>query len=204
MLTAVACVVASGAVPLTAGTSTPLAIMAAAGTAATAVQCGNGLWRLYDIEFNDAKGVTWVDTQEWYLATSTALDLISLASLAGPLKEVVMTYRAMKSASSMKVFNWLKRYSRMERVRLTEGIIKYLNPGISNKVMKAMIRAGKYPRRFPTNAVRRELAKQMISVITSAMAISGSKLNGVIHSLESISASGEYVFGLLQSMAVVN
>lgn len=204
VLTAVACVVASGAVPLTAGTSTPLAIMAAAGTAATAVQCGNGLWRLYDIEFNDAKGVTWVDTQEWYLATSTALDLISLASLAGPLKEVVMTYRAMKSASSMKVFNWLKRYSRMERVRLTEGIIKYLNPGISNKVMKAMIRAGKYPRRFPTNAVRRELAKQMISVITSAMAISGSKLNGVIHSPESISASGEYVFGLLQSMAVVN
>lgn len=92
----------------------------------------------------------------------------------------------------------------MERVRFTEGIIKYLNPDISNKVMKAMIRAGKYPRCFPTNAVRRELAKQMISVVTSAMAISGSKLNGVIHSPENISASGEYVFGLLQSMDVVN
>jgi len=204
VLTTAACVVASGAVPLTAGTSTPLAIMAVAGTAATAVQCGNGLWRLYDIEFNDAQGVTWVDTQEWYLATSTALDLISLASLAGPLKEAVMTYRAMKSASSLKVINWLKRYSRMERTRLTEGIIKYLNPGISNKVMKAMIRAGKYPRRFPTNAVRLELVKQLLSVITSAMAIYGSKVSGVIHSPESISTSGEYVFGLLQPLDTVN
>ncbi len=85
-----------------------------------------------------------------------------------------MTYKAMKSASSLKVIDWLKRYPRMERVRLTEGIIKQLNPGISNKAMKAMIRAGKYPKRFPTEAVHKELIKQLISAMTSAMAISGS------------------------------
>uniref|UniRef100_UPI0011E6BFF0 hypothetical protein n=1 Tax=Serratia marcescens TaxID=615 RepID=UPI0011E6BFF0 len=186
------------------GTSTPLAIMAAAGTAATALQCGNGIWRLYDIEFNDARGVAWVDTQEWYMATSTALDLISLASLAGPIKEVVMTYRAMKSASSMKVINWLKNYSRMERVRLTEGIIKYLNPGISNKAVKAMIRAGKYPRRIPTEAIHRELVKQIINALTSTMAISGSMMSGIIHSPETIYSSSEYAFGLVQSLDVIN
>lgn len=92
----------------------------------------------------------------------------------------------------------------MERVSLTEGIIKYFNPGISNKVMKAMIRAGKYPRRFPTNIERRELMKQMISVLTSGMAISRRKLNGVIRSSEDISASGGYILWLLQFMDVVN
>ena len=57
-----------------------------------------------------------------------------------------MTCKVMKSASSMKVIDWLKRYPRMERVRLTEGITKQLNPGISNR---AMIRAVNIQSVFP-------------------------------------------------------
>lgn len=133
ILTAAACVASLSAVPLTGGMSTPLAVLATAGTIATAMQCANGLWRLYDIGLNDAQNVDWVDQQGWYTATSTALDLISLVSLAGPLKEVIMTYKVMKSASSMKVIDWLRRYPRMERVRLTEAIIKQLNPGYLTK-----------------------------------------------------------------------
>lgn len=204
ILTAVACVASLSAVPLTGGMSTPLAVLATAGTIATAMQCANGLWRLYDIGLNDAQNVDWVDQQGWYTATSTALDLISLVSLAGPLKEVIMTYKVMKSASSMKVIDWLRRYPRMERVRLTEAIIKQLNPGISNKAMKAMVRAGKYPRRYPTEGFHGELIKQLISAMTSAMAVSGSAVSGVIHSPESISTSGEYVFGILQSVDTIN
>ncbi|QLY59593.1 hypothetical protein HV211_03470 [Citrobacter freundii] len=44
----------------------------------------------------------------------------------------------------------------MEQTRLFEGIIKQLNPEISNKTMKAMIRAGKYPRRYSTEALHRD------------------------------------------------
>ncbi|WP_240516103.1 hypothetical protein [Enterobacter cloacae] len=204
VLTAVAWYAAAGSVPLTAGLSTPLAVLATTGTVATVAQCFNGLWRLYDLKRNDGQYVNWFDTQGWYIATTTALDLISLASVVGPLKEAVMTYNVMKSASSMKAIDWLKRYPRMERVRLTEGIIKQLNPGISNKAMKAMIRAGKYPKRFPTEAVHKELIKQLISAMTSAMAISGSAVSGVIHSPGSIATSGEYVFGLLQSVDTIN
>lgn len=204
VLTAAATVVATGAAPVTGGASAPLAVLAAAGTAATFVQCGNGLWRLYDIEANDAKNVIWLDSQGWYTSTSTALDLVSLASAGGALKEAVTTYRAMKAASSMRVIEWLKGYSRAERARLTEGIIKFLNPGISNKVMKAMIQAGKYPRRFPTEAVHKKLQEQLINSITSGMAVAGSAVSGVIHSPASISNSGEYAIGLLQSISVVN
>ncbi|MGX5868402.1 hypothetical protein [Enterobacter cloacae] len=204
VLTAVAWVTSVGSVPLTGGMSTPLAVLATAGTVATVAQCINGIWRLYDIEYKNGQVVDWIDTQSWYIATTTALDLISLVSVTGPLKEAVMTYKVMKSASSMKVIDWLKRYPRMERVRLTEGIIKQLNPGISNKAMKAMIRAGKYPRRYPSEAIHRELIKQLISATTSAMAITGSTVSGVIHSPASITTSGEYVFGLLQSVDTIN
>ncbi|MEG1112425.1 hypothetical protein HVY04_18490 [Citrobacter freundii] len=92
----------------------------------------------------------------------------------------------------------------MEQTRLFEGIIKQLNLGISNKTMKAMIRAGKYPRRYPSEALHRDLIKQLISAITSTMAVSGSAVSGVIRSPGSINTSGEYVFGLLQSVGTIN
>lgn len=110
------------------------------------VQCFNDLARMVDISLNCGQYINRIDTQAWYIATTTVLDLISLVSVAGPLKEVVMTCKVMKSASSMKGIDWLKRYPRMERVRLTEGIIKQLNPGISNR---AMIRARNIPNIFP-------------------------------------------------------
>lgn len=204
VLTAAATVVAAGAAPVTGGVSAPLAILAAAGTAATAIQCGNGLWRLYDIEVNDAKNVIWLDSQDWYTSTSTALDIVSLASAGGALKEVIVTYKAMKSASSMRVIDWLKSYSRAERTRLTEGIIKFLNPGISNKTIKVMIKAGKYPRRFPTEAIHKKLQEQLINSITSGMGVTGSAVSGVIRSPESINNSAKYVIGLLQSLSTVN
>lgn len=204
LLTSLIAITATGVAPITAGTSMPLAILAASGTAATALQCANGLWRLYDIEINDAKTVSWLDTQDWYTSTNTALDLISLLSVGGTLKEVIMTYRAMKSASSMKVMEWLKNYSRAERTRLTEGIIKFLNPGISNKAMKAMIKAGKYPKRFPTESIHKKLQQQMINSITSVMAITGSAVSGAIRTPTSINHSAEYAIGLLQSLSVVN
>lgn len=204
VLTLAVAIIAGGAAPITGGASAPLAILAGAGTVATAIQCANGLWRLYDIETNDAKTVCWVDSQDWYTSTSTALDLISLMSAGGALKEAVNTYRVMKSASSMKVFSWLKSYSRAERTRLTEGIIKYLNPGISNKAIKAMIQSGKYPKRFPTDAFHKKLVEQLINSITSAMAISGSAVSGVIKTPKSIKDSEKYAFGLLQSLSVVN
>lgn len=204
ILTIAACFYSAGAIPLTAGLSTPLAVMAAAGTAATAIQCVNGIVRLYDIERNDGRNVDWVDTQGWYQATMTALDLISLMSIVGPLKEVVNTYKVMKLSSSMKFLDWLKRVPRTERVRITQGIIKQMNPGISNKQIKAMILAGKYPRRFPSEAIQGELVKQLINAITNTMAVAGSAVSGVIRSPESIINSGEYVFGILQSVDTIN
>ena len=67
-----------------------------------------------------------------------------------------------------------------------------------------MIRAGEYPGRYSTESLHRELIKQLINTKTSAMVVSGSAVSGVIHSPGSIATSGEYVFGLLQSVDIIN
>ena len=190
------------ATPLTAGGSGVLVAIGYAGTLATGLQCVNGLYRIYDLVENGGGNVAWLDTQEWYVATSTSLDVISLASAGGALKEAVTTWRAMKSISSLKATEWLKNYPRQDRARLTELIIRAQNPGISNKEIKALIRAGLYPKRFPTGPVQVELTRQLGQVVTSAAALAGSAVSGVIAAPSNLPRTGKYIIGTIQSLAV--
>lgn len=192
-----------GATPITAGASTPFAILGYAGAVATAAQCVNGAIRLYDIEFNDSQLTSWFDSESWYTSTCTILDVISLAAAGGALADVVKTYKQMKAISSLKAVDWLKSWPRQDRARLTEIIIKTQNPGISNKEIKALIRAGAYPNRYPIESVQRELKKQLISALSSSTAFMGSSVNGVIRSPDSIPKAGDYVIGTIQSFAVM-
>ena len=202
IITGAITIAGSAAVPLTAGGSGILAAIGYAGTAATGLQCINGLYRIYDLVESGGENVSWLDSQEWYVATSTALDAISLVSVGGALKEAVSTWRAMKSISSLKATEWLKNYPRQDRGRLTELIIRIQNPGISNKEIKAAIRAGLYPKRFPVRPVQVELARQLGQVIKSAAALSGSAVSGIISAPGNIPRTGQYVIGTIQSLAV--
>jgi hypothetical protein len=213
IITAGVMITGSVATPLTAGASGALVALGYAGAAATGLQCINGLYRLYDLVENGGEDVTWLDSQGWYNATSTALDVISLASAGGALKEALTTWRAMKSVSSLKASKWLQDYPRQDRKRLTELIIRAQNPGISNKEIKALIRAGIYPKRFPIEPVQIELARQLSNLVTSAAAVAGSAVSGVIASpgkmtttgqylVDGVPKAGRYIVGTIQSLAV--
>ncbi|WP_437890607.1 hypothetical protein [Phytobacter sp. V91] len=202
IITAGVMLTGSLAVPLTAGTSGALVALGYAGAMATGLQCVNGLFRLYDLVENGGEEVAWLDSQGWYNATSTALDVVSLASAGGALKEALATWRAMKSVSSLKASQWLQEYPRQDRKRLTELIIRAQNPGISNKEIKALIRAGIYPKRFPIEPVQVELARQLSNLVTSGAALAGSAVNGIIASPGNIPKAGRYIVGTIQSLAV--
>lgn len=203
LVTAGVAIAGGAATPITAGASGALVAIGYAGAAATGLQCLNGIYRLYDIGDTNGENVAWLDSQNWYVTTSTALDLISLASAGGALKEALATYRAMKSVSSLKVTEWLKSYPRADRARLTELIIKAQNPGISAKEIKIALRAGLYPKRFPVEPIQNELRKQLANVATSAAALVGSGVSGVIATPGNIPKSGRYIFGTIQSLAVI-
>jgi len=202
IITAGVAVIGASATPITAGSSGVLVAIGYAGAAATGVQCVNGIYRVYDLVENGGENVAWLDSQDWYVATSTSLDLISLASVGGALKEALATWRAMKSVSSLKATEWLRNYPRQDRARLTELIIKAQNPGISNKELKAAIRAGLYPKRFPVEPVQKELVKQLAQVVTSAAAVAGSAVSGIIAAPGNVPRSVRYIFGTIQSLAV--
>ncbi|URQ59235.1 hypothetical protein LQ939_10270 [Pantoea alhagi] len=203
LITAGVMATSAAATPLTAGASGALVAIGYAGAAASGLQCLNGLYRLYDFVENGGDTAQWLDSQNWYVATSTALDLISLASAGGALKEALATWRAMKSVSSLKAMEWLKNYPRQDRARLTELIIRLQNPGISHKEIKAAIRAGLYPKRFPVQPIQIELTRQLANVVNSAAALTGSAISGVIAAPNNVPKTGRYIIGTIQSLAVL-
>ena len=123
--------------------------------------------------------------------------------MGGALKEALATWRAMKSFSSLKATEWLRNYPGQDRARLTELIIKAQNPGISNKELKAAIRARLYPKRFPVEQVQKELVKQLAQVVTSAAAVAGSAVSSIIAAPGNVPRTGRYIVGTIQSLAVI-
>lgn len=98
---------------------------------------------------------------DWYVATTTVLDVISLTAAGTALRGTLETYKLMKAASSGKVTARFQSMSRAERKRITEEIIKAQNPCISSAGVKAAIRAGVYPKRFPSESLQKSIAARV-------------------------------------------
>lgn len=193
-------IVASGAVPITFGASGAIAALAIAGTYATIAQCVNGFSRVIDVTLNDGHVSIWLDSQEWYVTTSNALDIISLASAGDAFKEAFFTWKA-STGGIKKMIDWLRTLNWHERKKLTEAIMRKYNPGISNEAISAFIKVGKYPKRFPTNLIQLQLQRQLILSINSMVAFSGSVYNGELHQ-PAMDLYG-YAIGLIQSFEVI-
>lgn len=82
---------AGAAVPMTAGGSGVIAAISLSGALATGAQCMIGAGRLLAINNDHGSDVAWLDSQDWYIATSTVLDVISLAAAGTALKGTLET-----------------------------------------------------------------------------------------------------------------
>jgi hypothetical protein len=144
------------------------------------LQCGNSGYRLFnESDYGDPSKVAWLDSQEWYVQTSTALDVISLAggvaSLGATLKSVLTLSKA-----GTPIKEVLKGLNRQQRKSLTEEIIRASNPGASNKVIKALVAAGKYPKRFSKLELSKAVSLQLKDAISATLSFSGSAASGVV------------------------
>ncbi len=189
----------SVAVPFTGGTSSAVAYLGYAGMAASALQCGNGLYRVNKLYDGKGDELAQLDSEQWYIATSTVLDVISLASAGAALKEATMTYRAMRRISARKATEWLKSMPRSERKRLTENIIRAENPGISNNVLKEMVKNGLYPKRYPTEAIQNGLRQQLHSALNNSLTFVGSGISGTLSAPVNVKTTGQYLWALCRN-----
>ncbi|MDE9536437.1 hypothetical protein [Xenorhabdus bovienii] len=195
------------AVPFTGGMSTPLAILAYGGIAASGLQCVNGGYRIYQLTGAGKEGVehvAWLDSQDWYVTTTTLLDVISLASGATVLNEAYKTYKIMKATSPRSASEWLKKMPRHERKRLTEEIMRHNNPGISNQAIKNAIEQGRYIKRYPTESIQKALRNHLRDSLIATSGFVGSGMTGTIRNPENILTSGNYMIGSIFSVAYEN
>ena len=170
----------SAAVPVSGGTSTAITVLAYGAATASSLQCANSGYRLFnETDYGDSSVNAWLDSQEWYAHTSTALDVISVAggvaSFGATLKAVLNLQKA-----GVPLKEALKGLSRQQRKHLTEEIIRANNPGINNKALKALVAAGQYPKRFTNFDIGNSLRMQLKDEIAASLSFGGSATAGVI------------------------
>ncbi|MFK5947349.1 MAG: hypothetical protein QM500_01100 [Methylococcales bacterium] len=89
----------------------------------------------------------------------------------------------------------LEGLSRQERKRLTEELIRHSNPKISNKALKALVAAGKYPKRFTSFEISQSIRLQLKDAIGATLSFTGSATSGIIRDPSRIK---QFVVGVLE------
>lgn len=117
------------------------------------------------------------------MTEETALDVLSLAGVAVSGVALSKTLAAVRAASTKSTGDVLKGLSRAERKRLTQEIIKLNHPGISSRVMKNLIGAGKYPKRYSQGMISQALALKVKEAIGASLSLIGSASSGSIKAL---------------------
>ncbi|MCK7545403.1 NAD synthetase [Marinobacter bryozoorum] len=169
------------AIPFSGGGSTVFSVMAYGAATASSVQCGNSLMRTRNEvkapDLNDE-----LDSEEWYQHATLALDVISIggASAAG-----LMTIRGIKllRAEGITTRQALEGLNRQQRRRLSREIARSNAPGVSNKTLKMMERAGKIERRYSNDAIKTTTLRQIKDSIGAGLSFTGSATGGALGKL---------------------
>ncbi|MFC4258105.1 NAD synthetase [Marinobacter lacisalsi] len=169
------------AIPFSGGGSTVFSVMAYGAATASSVQCGNSLMRTRNEvqapHLNDE-----LDSEEWYQHATLALDVISIggASAAG-----LMTIRGIKllRAEGITTRQALDGLNRQQRRRLSREIARSNAPGVSNKTLKMMERAGKIERRYSNDAIKTTTLRQIKDSIGAGLSFTGSATGGALGKL---------------------
>ena len=179
----------AGATPLTGGTSSIIAYLAAGAATASSIQCVNGLGRVAAEAYVPEK-LDVLDSQGWYNKLSFALDAISLAGAVASTAITVKLALRLRANTGKSMLEVLKGLSRHERKKLAEEVVRIQNPGISNKQLKVLVRSGIFPKRLTNIQIQESVRKQLLDAAGAAFSYTGSAASGNIR----------LVFGMAQSV----
>lgn len=173
---------AGAAAPISGGASTAVSYLAAGAALAGGTQCVNSIFRT-GMEVVDPERLDYLDSEVWYTHASNALDVISLAGAGAATYSAIRSAQALKASSGKSYRQALAGLNRQERKRLTEEIIRRNHPGVSNRVLKIMVRSGGYPTRYTTRQINQALRNQIKDSVAASLSFYGSMTAGVVRSL---------------------
>ncbi|WLI07799.1 NAD synthetase [Pseudomonas sp. FP597] len=168
--------------PLSAGSSLAVTYIAYTAAAASALQCGNGVWRTYK-ELTEPAENDYYDSLGWYQAMTVALDSISLVGTGSTTFVTVKTVMAIKNTSGRNLTDILRHMSRQERAKLTNEVLRLQNPRHPREMIRLKQLAGTLPKRFSNVQLRQDLLIQLADQVGSALTVTGSGLSGNINSV---------------------
>jgi hypothetical protein len=168
--------------PLSAGSSLAVTYIAYTAAAASALQCGNGVWRTYK-ELSDPAENDYYDSLGWYQAMTVALDGISLVGAGSTTFVTIKTVMAIKNTSGRNLTDILRHMSRQERAKLTNEVLRLQNPRHPREMIRLKQLAGTLPKRFSNVQLRQDLLIQLADQVGSALTVTGSGLSGNINSV---------------------
>ena len=153
-----------------------------AASTASSLQCINGGVRTYNESVNPELNDLY-DSKEWYQNVTMALDVVSLAGAAAAGAATLKAVKLLKANTNKTTEALLKGLSSSERKRLTQDIIRLNHPGVSNQVLKRMVRSGQFPKRYSGVQITQALRLQLKDTIGASFSFGGSALSGTVNSL---------------------
>ncbi|RFD27890.1 NAD synthetase [Pseudomonas sp. GL93] len=169
-----------GSAPLTAGSSLAITYVAYTAAAASALQCGNGIWRTFKELTNPAEN-DYYDSLSWYRAMTVALDGISLVGAGSTTFVTVKTVMTIKHTTGRDLNDILRRMSRQERAKLTNEVLRLQNFRHPQEIIRLKQLAGTLPKRFSNTRLRHDLLNQLSDQVGAALAMTGSGFSGNIN-----------------------
>lgn len=170
----------AAAIPVSGGASSAITYLSLGAALASTAQCANGLYRSKEEYQGNGAHLDALDSQEWYQNVSSALDIISIAGAGAAFASAIKSIKLFKASTGRSYADILKGLSRAEKRRLTLEVIRVNNPGVSNHVLKRMIRNGQYPKRYTSSGIRNTYALQVKDAVGASLSFTGSALSGTI------------------------
>ncbi|WPN99279.1 NAD synthetase [Pseudomonas sp. MUP55] len=167
-------------VPISAGFSLAVTYIAYTAAAASALQCGNGVWRTYK-ELTSPAENDYYDSLGWYQAMTLALDGISLVGAGSTTFGTVKTVMTIKNTTGRNLTDILRHMSRQERAKLTNEVLRLQNPRHPREILRLKQLAGILPKRFSSAQLRKDLLTQLADQVGAALAMIGSGTSGNIN-----------------------
>lgn len=172
----------STTIPLTGGLSSAAVAVTHAATAATIAQCAVGLVRtageIVDPAFN-----AYLDSQEWYISTAAALDMVSLAGVIGAGYGTARMVLNLERTTGKGVPQILRGLNRQERAQLTRELQRLNHPGVSARILKDMRHSGVLPKRYMNAEIQKATWHQIRDAIGGVLGLAGSTRSGVVNGI---------------------
>jgi hypothetical protein len=168
------------ATPITGGASLIVTHASAVAGYAGWASCVNSGLRLMNEarlpEFND-----WLDEQWAYTGLVNALDAVALIGGLTAAHSTVKMALHLRNTTGKGMLEVLKGLDRQQRKKLATELIRINNPGISNSMLKAMLRSGKVPKRFTPLQIDHTVKRQLSDSFGALCNYAGSSFDGLIN-----------------------